>query len=89
MYIYYNVTCTYTTIVHVYYILHVHFYITESSSNEVVPSSDRPKENTVWPFQSVKEKILDEEANLPPPQIDEVTGMYCLVSTSFVDSPKV
>ena len=52
-------------------------------------SSDGPKENTVWPFQSVKEKILDEEANLPPPHIDEVTGIYCVMSISFVDSAKI
>ena len=55
------------------------FHITESSSDKVVSSNDGPKENAVWPFQSVKEKTLDEETNIPPPQIDEVTGIYCLV----------
>ena len=60
----------------------------ESSTDEIILSNDGPKENTVWPFQSVKEKTLDEEANLPPPHIDEVTGTYCVVSTSFVDSAK-
>ena len=49
------------------------FHITESSSDKVVSSNDEPKENGVWPFKSVKEVTLDEEANLPPPQIDEDT----------------
>ena len=65
------------------------FYITESSSDKVISSNDGPKENAVWPFQSVKEKTLDEEANLPSPQIDDVTGIYCLVSASFVNSVKL
>ena len=58
------------------------FYIT-------VSSSDGTTENAVWPFQSVKDKVLDKEANLPPPQFDEVTGIYFLVSTSFEDSAKI
>ena len=59
-------------------------YITVSNSD-----GTKYKENAVWPFQSVKDKILDKEANLPPPKVDENTGMYCLVSTSFADSAKI
>ena len=78
----YNITCTLQYITCMFYItlyITCPFYITESSSDKVVSSNDGPKENAVWPFQSVKEKTLDEEANLPPPQIDEVTGIYCLI----------
>ena len=86
----YHIHATIATLhVHIYYNITYPFFITESSTVEVVSSIDEPKENTVWPFQSVKEKMLDEEANLPPPHIDEVTGIYCLVSTSFVDSEKL
>ena len=88
-YVYYvHVVLSITCLIYIYYNITCILYIT-CTLYITVSSSDGTKKNGFWPFQSEKDKTLDEEANLPPPQIDEHTGMYCLMYTSFADSAKI